>query len=556
MRARWLLAACLALIAPQGAAGSASPRFFTLTAAGDLLIHYSVTAAADAYVPGYGTYDFAPLLAPVEPWISDADLSICHLEVPLSPTNTGLSYYPRFNAPRELAAAIAATGYDTCSTASNHALDMGRSGVAATLDILDQAGVGHTGTARSAQERLPRLIDVNGVTVAHMSYTYGTNGIPSPEPWSVNRIDPERILEDAAWARRHGAEFVIVSLHWGAEYVVRPTSDQVRVAETLLASDDVDLILGHHVHVVQPIDRVDGKIVVYGMGNQLSNIRGSGGLRSGAEDGIIVHFRVTETSGGFRVSEVAYTPTWVHPITKQVLPVEHTLATGAGPEGELGASLARTIERVTLLTGFSRTPVPWPEVACRGRSATLFGTDGSDTITGTDGPDVIAGRSGDDVISGGGGDDIICGGPGDDRIAGGDGSDLLQGGRGRDTLRGESGADTLDGGRRGDLLLGGYGDDRLEGGSGADVLYGNLHDDLLAGRAGEDRLHGGPGADFLIGGRGDDDLRGDLHDDHLEGGSGDDTLQGGDGTDVLDGGDGRNRCRGGETTAHCTLAML
>lgn len=553
MRARLLLALSALLLGVPGSPDP--PRTFTIAAGGDLLIHRSIAAQADANVPGYGTHDFAPLLAPIEPWISPADLAICHLEVPLSSTNVGLSYYPGFNAPWELADAIAATGYDTCSTASNHALDMGRTGVEATLDILDRAGVGHTGTARTAAERRPNLITIERVTIGHLSYTYGTNGIPSPDPWSVNRIDVDRILADAAWARDHGADFVILSLHWGAEYSVRPTSAQVDLAKTLLASEDVDLILGHHVHVVQPIDRIGDEIVIYGMGNQLSNIRGSGGQRSGAEDGIIVHLEVTETDAGFRVTELTYTPTWVHPITKQVVPVLHAAATGAGPSHDLRASLERTIDRVTLLTEVALSPSPWPEVACRGRWATLVGTSGPDILTGTDGADVIVGRAGDDTIAGDGGNDLICGGRGNDTIRGGEGADLVQGGRGRDTLHGEGGDDHLDGGRLGDLLLGGPGDDLLEGGPGGDDLYGNFHDDLLVGGAGEDRLHGGPGADVLAGGVGDDDLWGDHHDDRLEGGPGDDGLRGGAGIDWLDGGDGEDRCRNGETTAHCVQVM-
>jgi Ca2+-binding RTX toxin-like protein len=432
---------------------------------------------------------------------------------------------------------------------------MGRTGLVATLEILDGAGVGHTGTAGSADERRPTLIEVQGVTVAHLSFTYGTNGIPSPEPWSVNRTDPDRIIEDAAWARDHGAEFVILSLHWGAEYQPHPTGDQIRLAETLAAAPEIDLILGHHAHVIQPIVHVAGKVVVYGMGNQLSNIRGSGYSRSGAEDGIIVHLEVTEIGGRFRITDTSYTPTWVDPTTKQVVPVEHALATGIGSESVLRASLARTIERVTMFEELPRTAVPWPEASCRGVPATMVGTRGPDTITGGEGPDVIVGRFGNDAIWGGGGDDLICGGRGDDVIRGGDGADTLQGGRGSDRLHGDAGDDRLIGGRHADVIFGGYGEDRLQGGRGADLLYGNLHGDRLQGGAGDDRLSGGPGDDTLAGGIGGDDLRGDLHDDRLDGGAGDDDLQGGAGTDVLDGGDGEDRCRGGETAMGCTLAM-
>lgn len=502
-----------------GAGADPVPRSFTVAAAGDILIHQSIWQTADAHAPGYRTYDFTPLFRPIEPWIATADLAICHLEVPLSPDNSHISSYPRFSSPHELADAIAAAGYDTCSTASNHSLDQGVAGLRDTLDVLDAAGVRHTGTARSADERLPALYEVKGVVVGHLSYTYGTNGLTSSVDHSVNRIDRRAIVEDAAWARRQGAEFVIVSLHWGAEYVVRPTDSQASLAEDLLASPDVDVILGHHVHVVQPIDRIGDKIVVYGMSNQLSNIRGlSGGYRSGAEDGIVVHLEVTERpEGGFAVTEVAYTATWVHPSTKEIWPVAHARKIGWGSDAVLRASWNRTRTRVGLLgvTDVGPTPTPWPSLECRGRAATIWGTPAADEITGTAGDDVIAGRGGADVIRARGGDDRVCGGPGDDRLWGQRGNDRM---------------------------VGGSGDDDLVGGPGHDVLVGRAGVDRLAGNMGDDRAFGGGGDDTGFGGR---------HDDLVVGGSGDDTLTGGGGHDALRGGAGTDTCRLGEETFRC-----
>jgi hypothetical protein len=257
--------------------------------------------------------------------------------------------------------------------------------------------------------------------VGHISYTYGTNGIPAPsdKPWAVNLIDDgDAILADAAWARAHGAEFVIVSLHWGTEYQTTPTAEQTRLAERLLASPDIDLILGCHVHVVQPIGRINGEVVVYGMGTQLSNMRSYGG-HTGTEDSILVHLTVREIGGRFVVTSTQYTPTWVHPTTKAVLPVAHTLAYGpATYQRDLEASLQRSVERVTRLgaAGITLSPTPWPALVCRGRLATLVGTAGPDVLTGTSGPDVIVGRGGDDIIYGLGGHDLICAGEGNNEI--------------------------------------------------------------------------------------------------------------------------------------------
>jgi poly-gamma-glutamate capsule biosynthesis protein CapA/YwtB (metallophosphatase superfamily) len=265
-RIAWGLVALVTLAAvalPPAAptAAAAGGRSFTITAGGDILIHRTIAQIADANAPGAGVYDFTPMLLPIEPWVGEADLAICHLEGALDPANTGLSYYPLFNAPHEVADALAAVGYDACSTAGNHTLDHGFTGVADTLAVLDAAGIHHAGSARSPEESLPSLYEVNGVTVGHLSYTYGTNGLPLPEdkPWAVNLIgDGDGILEDARWARQHGAEFVVVSMHWGTEYQTAPTAEQVRLAERLLSSPDIDLILGCHVHVVQPIGRVNG----------------------------------------------------------------------------------------------------------------------------------------------------------------------------------------------------------------------------------------------------------------------------------------------------------
>ncbi|HET9141028.1 CapA family protein, partial [Actinophytocola sp.] len=152
----------------------AEPRSITVVAAGDVLIHPSLTEQARA--DGGGRPDFAPLLAGVRPVISAADLAICHLEVPLAAPGGVLSGYPRFSAPAEVAAGLAATGYDTCSTASNHTMDRGAAGVTSTLDALDAAGVRHTGSARSAREAAtPLIMEVHGVTVAQVSYTFGFN---------------------------------------------------------------------------------------------------------------------------------------------------------------------------------------------------------------------------------------------------------------------------------------------------------------------------------------------------------------------------------------------
>jgi poly-gamma-glutamate capsule biosynthesis protein CapA/YwtB (metallophosphatase superfamily) len=320
---------------------------FTLVATGDLLIHGPV--AAQALRDGHGKrYDFRSMIAKVRPLVHGAGLAICHIETPLSADDKGISGYPVFNTPHELADAVAWAGYDGCSTASNHSVDRGVAGVKDTLDALDRDHVAHAGTARNATEaRHVELHKVAGAVVAHLSYTYGTNGIPVPQgaPWAVNIISVKRILADAHRARAAGATFVVVSLHWGQEYQVAPTALQQAQARQLLASPDVDLILGDHVHVQQPVARIGDKFVVYGMGNLLSNQSPRAGLKPQTEDGAVVSVHLVPEGGRWVADKVTITATYCEIGPYTVWPVTQTLkdpSTPASLRAQLKASLART----------------------------------------------------------------------------------------------------------------------------------------------------------------------------------------------------------------------
>jgi poly-gamma-glutamate synthesis protein (capsule biosynthesis protein) len=316
-----------------------------LIASGDVLAHGDVIQQARAYANGRG-YDFRPMFAAIRPIVSAADLAICHLETPLSPTGRALSGYPVFNGPPQLAAALRSAGYDACSTASNHAMDRGANGVAGTLRVLDAAGLRHAGTARNPKEAAPTLLKVRGVRVAMLSYTYGLNGFRSPrgEPWQVNLIDPARILADAAAARRAGAQFTVVILHWGQEYQHAPTRQQQRLARRLLANPNIDLLLGHHVHVVQPVQRISGKWVAFGMGNLLSS-QSTACCPAATQDGLLIHVQVVQRGRGFTVAGLGYIPTWVDHPSYRIRPVAQSLADRSTPgatRAALQASLRRT----------------------------------------------------------------------------------------------------------------------------------------------------------------------------------------------------------------------
>lgn len=313
-------------------------RTATLAFTGDTLAHRGVVRQARTYATEAdldAEYDFAPMFALVEPYLAAADVAICHLETPLSPDNERLSGYPTFNVPHELAAGLVAAGYDGCTVASNHALDRGSRGVADTLDVLDAAGLAHSGTARTAEEdAAPTLYEAGGITVANLSYTYGLNGftMPADSPWLVNLIDSEQILADAVAARDAGAEYVVVSIHWGTEYRTEPNDQQVEVAKAVAASGLVDAIVGHHAHVVQPVEVIDGTPVIYGLGNFLSN-QSANCCVAAAQDGVITQIHVQETresrdAGGPPdfVTWLTHVPTWVDRSDFTIVPVADSLS--------------------------------------------------------------------------------------------------------------------------------------------------------------------------------------------------------------------------------------
>jgi poly-gamma-glutamate capsule biosynthesis protein CapA/YwtB (metallophosphatase superfamily) len=244
--------------------------------------------------------------------VAPAALGVCHLEQPLTAGQP--SGQPVFRAPDELGDAIRTTGWDVCSTASNHALDGGQEGIDFTLRRLDRLGVRHSGTASSSNASPAAILRVGDVKIAFLAYTQRIVGMPAPpNPWSVRFADAERILADARAARRAGAPVVIVNLHWGDEYEHRPSAAQRRLAETLTASPHVTAVIGQHVHVVQPIERVNGKPVVFGEGNLLSN-QTAACCPAASQDGLIALLDVTAGPDGVRVPRVRYIPTWVqHP---------------------------------------------------------------------------------------------------------------------------------------------------------------------------------------------------------------------------------------------------
>ncbi len=243
--------------------------------AGDNLIFYgNVRDAASCAVSGGRAYNFAPTYASVKDTIHSADIAFINQESLMCGDGYAFSYYPRFNGPQDLAYDLAETGFDVVNIANNHMLDKGADGLEATIDFLRTVdGVSLIGGYKSQDEYAqPLVLETNGIRIAFLTYTTFTNLAKSPasSPLVIPYPDDDTVASQLARAREL-ADFVIVSVHWGDEYTFTPNASQKSLAN-LLAENGADVIIGHHPHVIQPveyIDRPDGKktLCVYSLGN-------------------------------------------------------------------------------------------------------------------------------------------------------------------------------------------------------------------------------------------------------------------------------------------------
>ncbi|MBN2082367.1 CapA family protein [bacterium] len=328
--------ACLVVLGGLAAPGSSraeddygfpDSREITIAFAGDLLMHLPLTNAAQTAT---GEYDFDPLFQYIAPYLAGADYAIANLETRLAGAERGYSGYPCFNTPATLAASLHKAGIDLLGTANNHSLDKGYSGLVATLDNLDQAGLAHTGTYRdSAAQAKPCIVNVQGLNLAFLNYTYGTNGIPIPrdQPSCVNVIDAELLSAAAAAARQAGADYVIAFLHFGVEYERHPNKAQQQLARTLL-DHGVDAVVGAHPHVVQPCEWYEpqaggpARPIAYSLGNFASNQRSRY-----RDSGMIFYLTLSFDAGRVASVEMSYLPVYVRKYTAEgslqyrVLPV-------------------------------------------------------------------------------------------------------------------------------------------------------------------------------------------------------------------------------------------
>lgn len=319
---------------------------------GDVLTHTPLIEQARRTAKSMGLaaeYDFTPMFKDVKQFVKSVDVAMCHLETPIAPEGEPLSAFPFFGVPKEVVSAIADAGFDRCSTASNHTYDRGLDGIDATVNALLENGVDQSGMARTPDEIEPRIVEVKGVRLCFLSYTFSYNGLKLPEgqEWRSAIINPDRILRDAKRARQLGSEATIVSMHWGNEKESQANSMQIGIAETLTASGLVDLIVGHHAHVVQPIEQVNGVWVMYGLGNVLSNLPSDERWPANSQDAAIATINLTkQPSGKMSFDRPQVVPTWVDKrdgwVIRDVLAMLNDPKTSYGTARELELSLGRT----------------------------------------------------------------------------------------------------------------------------------------------------------------------------------------------------------------------
>lgn len=309
---------------------------FTMTALGDSLCHN--TQYWDAYNKETGVYDFSYVYEDIMSYTKASDITIGSLETTFAGEDRGYSNYPTFNTPDSLAEALKNIGVDIISLAGNHALDYGYTGLCRTIDVLDNVGISHLGTYKTAEDQEKILVqNVKGLNIAFINYTYGTNGIPLPsgKDYCVNLIDKDLIKKQIEQAKNQNVDIIVACMHWGTEYRTTANSEQEELADFLF-ENGVDIILGNHPHVLEPMEKrtitlEDGTekevFVVYALGNFTADQRDEI-----TRDSAILNLTITKNIGGkISIDKVDYVPIYMYKNTSvsthkfKILDLEKTI---------------------------------------------------------------------------------------------------------------------------------------------------------------------------------------------------------------------------------------
>lgn len=317
MRARLLAAlAALTLLMASGAQAGAELRKLHLRAVGDLMVHKRQLRIA---LQDDGSYDFHEQYAMIARSLGSADYTIANLETTIGKyKNLAYSGYPRFNTPESLLDTVRDAGVDFLTLANNHMLDRYADGMEATVQWVESYGFDHGGANRSQEEKdTPVVVKVKGIKVGFLCYTELTNGMESAcskafRAYGVNYLNKADFAGDVARLREAGAELIIALPHWGVEYARQPSAAQRAKAQQMIEAG-VDIILGSHPHVVQPVELLevtDGEghtrtgLVAYSLGNFISNMN-----KRYTNSGIILDITLQEKSGGgFKIASIGVVP--------------------------------------------------------------------------------------------------------------------------------------------------------------------------------------------------------------------------------------------------------
>ncbi len=243
---------------------------------GDIMTHASVINAAK--VKTAKKYDFLPSFELVAPYLQSADLTIGNLETVIAGDSFGISGYPTFNAPQVLANDLKEIGFDLLTTCNNHSFDKGLKGLKNTLHHIDSIGFLHTGTFTDTVPHKRHIMTViKGCKVGVLAYTYGINGtLNSRTSRYINTIDTIKILNEINSIKAEKADILIAVMHFGDEYQMNPSGEQKSLVQ-FLWRNDVQIVIGHHPHVLQPavFDTANNRFVVFSLGNFYSSQKGN-----------------------------------------------------------------------------------------------------------------------------------------------------------------------------------------------------------------------------------------------------------------------------------------
>ena len=323
-----------------------------LIAVGDIMCHPPQTNAAKI---GENEYDFTPNYKYVKKHIENANIAFGNYET-VTFSEKPLDGYPVFNSPIETVEALKDTGFDVLSTANNHSLDQGKGGIISTIEAIENNGMKHIGTS-AIEDPKPLIVDVEGIKIGVMSYTFGLNGLdsrltPDELNYMINLIDEEKIQKDIEYLKENKVDTILSYIHWGYEYNREPSQEQIDLGKKLV-DWGVNIVIGSHPHVLQrpEIIEKDGKnnLIIYSMGNFISNQRQEYMGMPYTEDGIMVKLNLEKNMKTMEttIKKIEYIPTWVYKYNDGVKNHYEILPTKEVVSGELEIEMSpSTRERV------------------------------------------------------------------------------------------------------------------------------------------------------------------------------------------------------------------